>query len=150
MRPIFLAVQDLTASLGGPRAVARKLGVSEGHVYKYGQDPDQSGKDIPLRHLLDLLAESIIAPVTAGAVAREIVDNFANRAGLSLRTDNAATEVRYVLDLLERRAAMPARMQTCPQCHKPLRLESMINDVPIYRCTEKHAVGPAAGRPRED
>jgi len=135
---MFLAVQDLTASLGGPRAVSRKLGVSEGHVYKYGQDPDVSGKDIPLRHLLDLLAESIIAPVTAGMIAREIVDNFANRAGLSLRTADLATEVRYVLDLVERRTGLPARQQVCPECHKPLRLESMINDVPVYRCDEKH------------
>lgn len=56
-KPLHLRVQNLIGELGVKR-VAQLLCVSEGRVYKYGQDPDVSGADIPLKHLCRLLGEA--------------------------------------------------------------------------------------------
>jgi len=141
-RPLHLAVQELTRELGGPSAVARRIGISEGHVYRYGQDPNGSGKDIPLRSLMELLAATADAPLNLKyrTLAREIAAYITSPAGLHLRTENALEELRYVIDLLEQRAGLPPAVKPyhCPECGEQLKVEAFVSGVPVFgKCTGK-------------
>lgn len=144
MRPLHLAVQELTRELGGPAVVARRIGVSEGHVYRYGQDPNVSGKDIPLRALMELMAATADAPLNQKyrQIAREILSFISSPAGIELRIENAVEELRYVLGLLEQRAGLPAQIKPyhCPECGEQLKIEAFVSGVPVFsKCRKEHA-----------
>lgn len=143
MRPMFLVIQDATRELGGAEKLAAQLGVSPGHVYKYGEDPNESGKDIPVRHLITIVALTANAstkPVLQ-ELCNELLAHFTAPARRRVVSDQAIEDLEYAVKALRDDTSRPVQSITaCPECRGKLRLVAQINGVAIFECPSCHGV----------
>ena len=79
MRPRHLIVSDLMEMMGREKA-GRILGVSQSETYKYSQDPLRSGREMPLKKLIDFLTEAALLTGTV-PLLRELQLHFTEPAG---------------------------------------------------------------------
>lgn len=125
MRPMFLILADLTAALTVP-TVARLTGVSEAMVYKWGQDPERSGKPPALTHVVKI--ENYAADIQIAAVQTlvdELCEHIIPPNRIALRKD-AVADIRNKLEAWMRGepAQIPLRetIMLCKRCDQPLQI----------------------------
>ena len=137
-KPLHLRVQNLIGELG-VRRVAQLLGVSEGRVYKYGQDPDVSGADIPLKHLCRLLAAAAADSTQERQqeLVTEIIQYFAvpaRRRGVRLSDLDGLREFVGVLRGECSGPVKRAAATSCPDCGDQLFRVSEIQGQKVFLC----------------
>lgn len=142
-KPLHLRVQNLIGELG-VRRVAQVLGVSEGRVYKYGQDPDVSGADIPLKHLCRLLAEAAADTTQERQqeLVTEIIQFFAVPARRRVIRMSDLDELAELVGMLRGECRGPVKrpaVVSCPECGDQLRVSGELDGQRVYVCRQRHS-----------
>jgi hypothetical protein len=137
-KPLHLRVHNLIQELGAPR-VARELNVSEGRVYKYGEDPEESGADIPVRQLRKLfeLASADVSRERVQTPVDELVGYFAEPARRRLVRAADLDDLQYVVGKLQGVTGGPLKrlaVIACPDCGDELCRSAEISGQPVFVC----------------
>jgi len=137
MRPIFLVINSMVFELGMDR-VAGSFGVSGAMVYKYGEDPDESGKDIPLRHLIKLLELSGLAPHNYKLQndLDELLSHFAIPAKRRIIREDGILDLETAVHALKglTNGRRYEGSSLCPTCGNPLTIISKDRATLVYSC----------------
>lgn len=130
MRPRFLIYSDAFDELGGVRLVSRILGVEEGTVRKYEEDPERSGREMPVPAVIDVLAA--LSARQAGrsqALVDEVLSHFATPARRKILRDGAIEQAFEILK--NGNGNSHAR---CPGCGAGLKDSGMLMGQTVYTC----------------
>jgi hypothetical protein len=125
MRPPYLIIQDLIRELT-VSLVARTLGVSEGRVYKYGEDPEVSGEAIPLSRLLRLISLAASDPrPRVQQLLDELLGQFVPGSRKIIHTERLARIEEDLRSLLSGGYIEFRPQETllvCNECREPLQV----------------------------
>ena len=138
MKPLYLMINEIVTTLGAEK-VAGRLGVSPSCVYRFGQPPEASGKDIPVKHLFNLIAQA--ASEETNKRLQQILDEllafFAAPARRKVVREGAILELEEALKILKNGSTKEEkeRVVHCPECFASMRVEGRTtNGLTIYRC----------------
>lgn len=130
MRPRFLIYSDTFDELGGVRLVSRILGVEEGTVRKYEEDPARSGREMPVPGVIDVLAAlSARQAERSQALVDEILCHFAAPARRKVVREGAIEEAFQILN-----NGNGHRSPRCPGCGATLKQSGMLMGQTVYMC----------------
>jgi len=142
-KPLYLRVQNLLSELGGGelkegiRRAAPALGVSEAMVYKYAQNPDVSGCDIPVKHLTKLLALAVSDGARDQNPIDEVISFFAMPARRRIVRESALDDLLEVVAVVRGERDGPVKRSVatgCPECGDQLMISGEINGVRQFSC----------------
>jgi len=139
-------INGMISELGAEK-ISKEFGVSLPAVYKYGEDPDQSGKDIPVKHLFSLiaLAADEKSNQTLQAILDELLNYFANPARRRVVREEGIRELELALSALKHANGKSPQIERCPDCFGPMRLEGKTSSgILIYRCITCGGMGKDA------
>ena len=146
MRTRYLIAADMIEQLGGPEKVGSLLGVEEGTVRKYAEDPERSGRDIPVNKLLRLI--SLAAAQETNEALQNILDellaHFAAPAKRKIVRDCALLEVEEALFHLKNGKSYDSVIQRCDKCSGPLKIKGKMDGLFLYECPRCHGTGHEA------
>jgi hypothetical protein len=137
MRPRHLIIDDIFEQLGGVKAAAERLRVAEGTARTWEQDPERSGREIPIRQLLKIisLAAAEIASEQGEALLDELLEHFCAPANRKLVTAAAIAELERALEAIRSGAACKRRkVLGCADCGDELKIAGSIDGRRVYVC----------------
>lgn len=142
--PRAMLIDKIYDELGGVEKVQRRTGINVKTLQSWETNTNGSGREPTVKGILEILALTATEPLnrTLRQLARELLRHFAQPAGQRISTDDPLEEIRYVLDLLEQRAGLPAAIKPyhCPECGEQLKIEAFVSGVPVFaRCRKEHA-----------
>lgn len=137
MRPLYLVIQDINSELGVAR-VARALGLSEGAVYKAGQDPDGSGKPFSLERLGQLICfiDADVSPA-AQRLLDELLSHIVPQSRLVIHRDavgRLSAEVKALMTGGRAEYAAQETLLICNDCGDPLQVIAAADGKLRYVC----------------
>ncbi len=126
MRPLYLIVANMISELGGAEKMGPMLGVTANQAHKYGEDPERSGKPIPLERFIDLLGMSGNQTHNneLQVYINEALEHFTAPAHRKIVTDALLTDLDHFLDALKSGGQWKPKSVTvaCPQCTNEMYL----------------------------
>lgn len=137
LRPMHLIVADLNAALKVVN-VARAVGASEGFVYKCAEDPERSGKAMPLAMLLKLI--NYAANSCDGAVqglVDELLGHLVPDDRLVVRKDSLARVAQELSAIFTGKGPAPLvreQVMLCNECGEPLQIIQGVSGKLRYEC----------------
>lgn len=134
MAPIYFLVNRMLQELGIEK-VAKELQLSTPHVYKFGQNPDESGKDIPIRHLLTLieLAGCEVANQPLQTILDDLIGIFALPARRKFVHTNGLVQLQVAVDSLKNGKDIKPTVP-CPNCGDENFFRRQENGITIEVC----------------
>lgn len=138
MRPFYLIINSMLSELGVDR-VAKELGVSTAMAYKYGQDPDESGKEIPTKHLISLLTlgGDTIHIDSLQTDIDDALSYFTRPVRRKVVTDALLNDLDRLVGVLREGGQWKPKSVTvtCPQCTNEMFLIKS-DQGPVYVCRD--------------
>ena len=136
MRARHLIINDIFEEFGGVKLAAERLSVPEGTARTWEQDPERSGREIPVSQILKLitLAAQEIESEAAEALLDELLAHFCEPANRKTVTAAAIADLERALDAIRTGSPKRARVVACPDCGDELKIAGSIEGKRIYAC----------------
>ena len=137
MRPRHLIYDAMFDALGGVAVAAKLMGVPEGTARTWEQSPDRSGREMPVKNVIDII--SLCASAETNAIlqelAEELIRHFIDPAKRVLVSRDPVVEIERALIAL-RAAGYGNDRRGCHTCGGDLSIKGYMDCQPVFGCSK--------------